>query len=113
MRPGKDLAFDGEGKRPQGPYVHWLGKGDKGQQEWALRFYSSKSEKRPSWVSAYIFSPAGQKGAGAHFTGPVRARQWLHVVACYDPGDMSKADAGVRLYNNGVLRQGPPAPGTR
>ena len=113
MRPDKDLAFDGEGERPQGPYVHWLGKGDDGQQEWALRFYSSKSEERPSWVSAYLFSPAGHLGAGAHFTGPVRARHWLHVVACYDPGDMSTADAGVRLYVNGVLRQGPPAPGTR
>ena len=112
IRPGKDLAFDGEGAAPEGPYVHWLGKGDNDQQEWALRFYSSKSKKRPSWVSAYIFSPAGHLGAGAHFKGPVKARHWRHAVGCFDPGDMGTANAGVRLYINGALCQGPPAPGT-
>jgi len=111
MRPGA-LAFDGEGGGPEGPYVHWLGKGDKGRHEWTLRFYSSKSEKRANWISAYVFSPSGGLGTGAHFTGPVKAGQWLHLVACFDPGDKDTPGAGVRLYVNGVLRQGPPAKGT-
>jgi hypothetical protein len=42
----------------------------------------------------------------------VPAGHWLHVVACFDPGDKSRRNAGVRLYVNGVLRQGPPAVGT-
>ncbi len=112
MRPDRDLAFDGEGKAPEGPYVHWLGKGEAGAQEWVLRFYSKKSMERPNWISAYLFNPGGGLGAGAHFQGPVKPMQWLHVVACFDPGDKSKPKAGVRLYINGVLSQGPPAPGT-
>ncbi len=112
MRPDKNLAFDGQGDAPEGPYVHWLGKGGPAAQEWALRFYSKKSKTRPNWVSAYVFNAAGGLGAGAHFKGPVKALEWLHVVACFEPGDKNMPQAGVRLYVNGVLRQGPPAAGT-
>ena len=36
----------------------------------------------------------------------------MHVVACFDPGDASTKGAGVRIYKNGKLRQGPPSSAT-
>jgi hypothetical protein len=39
--------------------------------------------------------------------------QWIHVVACYDPGDANNPRAGVSIYKNGVLRSSPASsPGT-
>jgi hypothetical protein len=108
MRPDV-LEFPGE---TADPYVYWLGKGEKGRQEWALRFYSKKSKDRPNRISAYIFNPSGGEGAGAFFQKPPRQEQWLHVVACYDPGTKADAKAGVTIYRDGVRQQGPPAPGT-
>jgi hypothetical protein len=97
------LVFDGE---TNDPYIHWLGKGDTGQYEWALRFYSQAST-RPNRISAYIWNPAGGRGAGAYFQDTVKAGDWIHVVACYDPGDQIDPNAGVSIYKNGVLRGGP------
>ena len=54
------LEFKGESSDP---YVYWVGKGDNGQQEWALRFYSRNST-RPNRISAYIFNRNGGLGAG-------------------------------------------------
>ncbi|HEY8188580.1 MAG TPA: LamG domain-containing protein [Pyrinomonadaceae bacterium] len=97
------LVFDGETKDP---HVHWLGKGDTGQFEWALRFYSKKST-RPNRISAYIWNPAGGLGAGAYFQDKLKPGEWIHVVACYDLGDETNPKAGVSIYKNGVLRGGP------
>jgi hypothetical protein len=108
MRPDV-LEFPGE---TADPYVHWLGKGSPGQYEWALRFYSRNST-RPNRISAYIFNPAGGEGAGAYFEDTLEAGQWIHVVACYEPGDKdTQPPAGVHIYKNGVHRLGPPSPGT-
>ncbi|MBV9122109.1 MAG: LamG domain-containing protein [Planctomycetes bacterium] len=117
LRTPHNLAFRGEDPNdPDRNYIYWLGKGEgvgaTGQQEWALRFYS-KNSSRPNWVSAYIFNPDGHLGAGAHFEGPVRPLEWIHVVACYQPGDAGSPEKrGVLLYTNGIFRQGPPASGT-
>ncbi len=108
MRPDV-LEFAGE---TPDPYVMWLGKGESHQQEWALRFYSRTSPDRPNRLSAYLFNPEGGLGAGAYCQDVLTAGEWLHLVACFDPGDATTPGAGVRLYKNGVLRQGPPAPGT-
>src|SRR5262249_48793368 len=76
--PGhRDFGGEGDTKGGQGPFVHWLGKGEGDQQEWALRFYSSKSKKRPSRISAYVFSPKATKGktnlgSGAYFQDKLR-----------------------------------------
>lgn len=104
------LVFPGE--TPE-QYIHWLGKGDAGHYEWGLRFYSREST-RPNRISAYIWSPAGGLGAGAYFQDILRPGAWMHVVACYDPGDATNPTAGVSIYKNGALRGGPATqPGAR
>lgn len=92
-------------------YVHWLGKGQAGAYEWGFRFYS-KNSPRPNRISAYIWnptSPSGEQneGAGAYFQDELSVHAWIHVVACYDPGDASTPGAGVSIYKNGVLRGSP------
>jgi hypothetical protein len=104
------LEFEGE---TDDPYVQWLGKGGPKAHEWALRFYSRKSRERPSRISAYVFNPQGGLGAGAYFQDSLTAGEWLHVVACYEPGDADTSGGpGVHIYKNGVHRMGPPARGT-
>lgn len=103
------LEFKGE---TESPYIHWLGKGEGKQQEWALRFYSAKAKDRPNRISAYIFNPEGGLGPGAYFQDKLTPGEWLHVVACFDPGDFTTKGAGVHIYKNGVRRLGPPSQGT-
>ncbi len=103
MRPDT-LAFTGQTSQE---YVHWLGKGDAGDFEWGFRFYSSSSPSRPNRISAYIWNAAGGEGAGAYFQDVLVAGTWIHVVACYDPGDSSDPRAGVSIYRDGVLRESP------
>jgi hypothetical protein len=102
LRP-TTLVFDGETAEH---YVHWLGKGEPGALEWGLRFYSRRSS-RPNRISAYIWNPAGGLGAGAYVQGDVERGAWVHVVACYDPGDRTNPGAGVSIYRDGVLRGSP------
>jgi hypothetical protein len=101
------LQFPGE---TDDPYVYWLGKGAAGEYEWAFRFYSQNSS-RPNRISAYLWSPDGNLGAGAYFQDKLIAGAWIHVVACFEPGDASTG-AGVHIYKNGLHRLGPPSPGT-
>jgi hypothetical protein len=112
MRPDI-LIFD---SNESGPYVHWLGKGDRGQNEWGFRFYSRHSD-RPNRISAYIWNLGGDLGAGAYFQDRLKPREWIHIVACYSPGTMDDPAAGVSIYKNGLLRGGPdshpPQPGAR
>jgi hypothetical protein len=102
------LEFEGEA---DDPYIYWLGKGEPNQHEWALRLYSSKSKERPNRISAYLFNPDGGLGAGAYVQDKLTAGEWIHVVACFDPGDAGTRGAGVRIYKNGVMRSGPPSAG--
>jgi len=104
------LDFTGETKDG---YIYWLGKGQAKQLEWALRFYSRKAKGRPNRISAYIFNREGGLGAGAYFQDKLKAGEWIHVVACYEPGDAAtKGRRGVHIYKNGEHRLGPPSPGT-
>jgi Concanavalin A-like lectin/glucanases superfamily len=108
------LVFQGETGDTRNPYIHWLAKGGPGQREWALRLYSRDAKDFPNRISAYIFNPAGDLGAGAHSVGTLTTGHWIHVVACFDPGNAdTRGNPGVRLYKNGSLQQGPPARGTR
>jgi hypothetical protein len=118
MRPDS-LHFQGQSTPGSGqnPYVHWLGKGTDGQEEWAFRFYSidpSQAKKaRPNRISAYIWKPSGGEGAGAYFQNTIAIGIWMHIVGCYQPGDMNTLPAaGVQIYLNGQLQCGPPDPGT-
>ena len=56
--------------------------------------------------------PRRGEGAGAYFQDTLIAGEWIHVVACYDPGDSTIPTAGVHIYKNGVQRLGPPSAGT-
>ena len=102
MNP-KTLEFKGE---TDDPYVFWIGKGEPGQFEWALRFYSRNST-RPNRISAYAFNRSGGLGAGAYVEEPLQPNEWIHIVACFDPGSKTNPKAGVSIYKNGVLRGGP------
>jgi hypothetical protein len=102
MRPDA-LTFDGE---TSDPHVHWLGKGEPGQHEWGFRFYSLASS-RPNRISAYIWNPNGDLGSGAYFQESLTAGEWIHVVACFDPGDARDRRAGVSIYRNGRFVGGP------
>ena len=55
------------------PFVHWLGKGEEGRHEWALRFYS-RATARPNRISAYRFNAAGGLGSGAYFEDALTTR---------------------------------------
>jgi hypothetical protein len=111
MRPDR-LDFTGEGG--EDPYVHWLGKGEKGRVEWGFRFYSKrgphgKLSDRPNRISAYAWNADGGLGAGAYFQEALTAGRWIHVVAVYEP---PRKGAGVQIYRDGVFKQGPPSTGT-
>ena len=102
MRPDK-LVFPGESNDP---YVMWLGKGEKDDMEWGFRFYSGKSD-RPHRVSAYVWNAEGGLGSGAYFQDLLKAGEWLHIVASFDPGTENTPHAGVSIYKNGELRGSP------
>jgi hypothetical protein len=110
IRPDQ-LVFPGDGSDARNPHIHWLGKGGPGQREWGFRFYSKKAKDRPNRISAYIWNPTGAEGAGAYFQDELEVGRWLHIVATFDPGDRKTKGAGVSIYKNGVLRQGPKTSG--
>jgi hypothetical protein len=90
-------------------YVHALGKGVVGQQEYVFRMYSlttSDMPTRPNRLSAYAFNLTGGSGSGSYFQDPVDLNQWVHVVATFNTVDTSATfpTGFVRLYKNGVLR---------
>jgi hypothetical protein len=115
MRPDQ-LVFAGETDQR---YIHWLGKGEYGSFEWGFRFYSQDSPTRPNRISAYVWNPtstthAESLGTGAYFQDVLHQDEWMHIVACFDPGDASDPHAGVSIYKNGVLRGSPArSPGAR
>jgi concanavalin A-like lectin/glucanase superfamily protein len=79
-------------------YVHWMGKGETGHQEWVLRMYSQgNTEGRENRISFYVFNPAGGRGVGAYVQEPVRPGDWIHVVGVADGTD-------IHLYKDGVLK---------
>lgn len=88
------------------PYIHWLGKGGAGKYEWGFRFYSDDSD-RPNRLSAYVWNPVGGCGAGAYFQDKTDKDKWLHITACFQPGDANDPNAGVLIYKNGQFQQGP------
>ena len=76
-------------------YVHWLGKGQTGRQEWTFRMYSQgNSENRANRISFYVFHPDGGQGIGAYVQEPVSPGEWIHLVGVVD-------GALVHIYKNG------------
>jgi len=81
-------------------YIHWMGKGAQGQQEWVFRMYNettTDNPPRPNRISFYVFNPLGGEGIGSHFQDPVQAGEWIHVVGIAD-------GATTSIYKDGVFR---------
>ncbi len=88
-------------------YVHWAGKGEPGQQEFALRLYSKvNSANRPNRTSGYAFNPEGGLGSGSYFQDVLRVNEWIHVALIID----NRASRGkvITIFKNGVLRKTTP-----
>ncbi len=102
-------------------YVHWLGKGQKGEHEWTLRMYSQDNDEgRGNRISFYVFNLAGGLGVGSYFQDDLHPGEWLHVVGAADAQrtcifrDGLKRDSDV--YTGKVTPQAGSAPlriGTR
>jgi len=78
-------------------YVYWMGKGERGQQEWAARMYSYTNREnppRPNRISFYLFNPDGGLGEGSYSQEPVRPGQWIHIAAVASQGETA-------IYRNG------------
>jgi hypothetical protein len=78
-------------------YIHWMGKGAEGQQDWVFRMYNetmTNNPPRPNRISFYVFNPLGGEGIGSHFQDPVQAGEWIHVVGVADEA----------IYKEGVFR---------
>lgn len=100
MRPDALVFPRHEGGQANEQYVHWLGKGQAGNQERAFRMYSLKPPgPRKSRISFYVFSPAGNRGCGSCFQDPIRTGQWIQVVGVVDA--VKKMTA---IYKNGEFR---------
>ena len=79
-------------------YVHCMGKGETGREEWKCRMYSQdNSEGRDNRISFYVFHPEPGKGIGAYVQEPVTAGEWIHIVGVADGSD-------VHLYRDGALK---------
>ena len=82
-------------------YVHWMGKGEDGQDEWTFRMYNETTTDvppRPNRISFYVFNLVGHEGVGSYFQEPVQAGEWIHVVGVADGQNTS-------IYKNGVFKQ--------
>src|SRR5260370_35585990 len=86
MRPDALTFANTEGSRPDEQFVHWLGKGSSGQQEWVFRMYSitDPAGARENRISFYVFegnTPPPIRGCGSYFQDPVQAGQWITLGA--------------------------------
>jgi hypothetical protein len=101
------LSFDGLTGEP---YIYWISKGEVNTNlEYAFRFYSGTAVARPNRLSSYAFNTNGGLGAGAYFQDLLSIGAWIQIVAVFDPGDRLDDSAGVAIYRDSVLRQGPVA----
>jgi hypothetical protein len=83
-------------------YVHWMGKGTSGQQEWVFRMYNrdntTETPPRPNRISFYVFNPEGRLGVGTYFQEAVTEGEWIHVVGV---AGLSQ----VYIYKDGAYRR--------
>ncbi len=105
-----DLDPTGEpGATGRKDYIHWLGKGERSNYEWAFRLYRSDSATRPSRLSFYAWDLSGGEGPGDYFmAGTDRLRdRWLHIVGIAD--DPSTPEAQLTIYVDGIRGNSGPA----
>lgn len=88
-------------------YVHWLGKGESGEHEFAARIYNlSNSVDRPSRISGYSFEAEGGLGAGSFFEDKLVPGQWVHYVFIINTQKRTAdfPDGYTKIYRDGILR---------
>lgn len=112
-----------EGTRGDGGYVHWMGKGGGGTQEWVFRHYfdpDTSGQSRAKRTSAYHYNPEGGQGTGSYFQDNDAAGVERMIVATMNTtttsnppngstgvsnGFGSSVPGGVWIYKNGVYRE--------
>ncbi len=100
MRPDSLTFSKTDGSLPSQQYVHWLGKGVSGDEEWTFRMYSlTRPGPRQNRISFYVFKASGGRGCGSYFQDPIKAGEWMQVVGVID-----RAAATVSIYKDGLLR---------
>ena len=81
-------STEGKGVDLSKAYVHWLGKGETGQQEWVFRMYSlDNTDGRANRISFYVFNPGPGLGVGSYYqdpNNPIQVGVWIHVVGSAD-----------------------------
>lgn len=84
LRPATLVFRKTEGQH-ESRYIHWLGKGEKNQQEWIFRMYSQDTlDGRENRISFYVFNPEGGEGIGSYFQDSLQVGEWIHVVGVAD-----------------------------
>jgi hypothetical protein len=81
-------------------YIHWMGKGEARQYEWAFRMYNENTNDippRPNRISFYLFNLVGGEGIGSYFQEAVQAGEWIHVVGTADGEQTS-------IFKNGEFK---------
>jgi len=97
IRP-ETLTFDKTEGLHGSRYIHWLGKGERGQLEWTFRMYSQDTgDGRGNRISFYVFNPEGGEGIGSYFQDDLQAGQWMHIVGAAD-------SQWTYMYRDGVRR---------
>jgi hypothetical protein len=83
-------------------YVHWMGKGSAGQQEWVFRMYNrdntTETPPRPNRISFYLFNAEGRLGVGSYFQDPLTEGQWIYVVGVAGASQ-------IYIYSDGGYRR--------
>jgi hypothetical protein len=109
-------------------YIHLIGKGDTGQDEWLLRQYPASDSERSRRRSIYTFNLVGGLGTGAYYQPKTprhipQAGEWTFVSGecdmtvlnwaypgiAYKDKKLKTIDPGsypgwVRMYTDGILR---------
>jgi concanavalin A-like lectin/glucanase superfamily protein len=93
-------STEGKGADLSKAYVHWMGKGEAGQQEWLFRMYSlDNTDDRANRISFYVFNLDGGLGVGSYYqdpNNPIQVGVWIHVLGAAD-------SEKTYLYINGTL----------
>lgn len=90
-------------------YVHWMGKGVFGQNEYACRMYSTTNTEtppRPGRISGYCFNSSGGLGAGSYFQDAVSVGEWIHYVLIINTVNTSSSypTGYTKVFKDGVQR---------
>jgi hypothetical protein len=90
-------------------YVHWMGKGEVNQYEYAARMYSHTTTdipQRPNRISGYAFNLSGGLGTGSHFQDHIIAGQWIHYLLVINTVDTNESHPTgyTKIYKDGRVR---------